>query len=251
MNIITICTPDWVNTQLARFVRLTGSAMPGSSIRVIIPVAADMPDVHALRKLRANLLGRLQQVEFVKLTAVPGRLAYFDWLRGQALAVLGISEGMYLDPDIDVREDISDFPTVAPEARCILTPDLLTLPGVREGLAAYGYNLDDLGHPVASIGAMYLRQDFGDEVLNILNSGKINMRSPVPGTVAWNILVAKYKFHMLPFGYHAHYKFDVANIPCSKLLHFAGDTKTIRPYIRYDGGNIVIQREPITEEPFI
>lgn len=229
MNIVTICTVDWVATQLTRFVYMTRKSVPDAKLYLLIPLNGGEEEL-VVRRVISNCLNYFTAVKTVKVQELSGRLLYYDYLRAGVLDIFGLSEGLYTDPDVDIVEDVSDLVTLHPEVDLLWTPNPLHMPLVPEALKANGL---PAGPPYMDCGFMYMRRSFKEDCTDVLATCSIDKGSIAPGMAMWNIVTRRANAHALPVDYHTSL-WGFEHIPTAKAVHFTGEfCKRMRLHTNY------------------
>lgn len=231
MNIITICKIDnWVTTHLTRFVHMTKQVMPDANLYWLIPVMGNEPP-EVVQQLMENAKPYFAEVKTIKQQEIRGRLLYYDFLRSGLLDIFKLEEGLYVDPDTDILEDLTHLETTAPDADLLWVPNIVPMQLVPDALKANG--MDPSG-PYLEEGFMYMRRSFKDDCEAVLNHATINFDSFAPGMEMWNIVARRCKSHMLPQEYNVT-AWGLDYFGTAKSIHFTGQQpKIARLYTTYE-----------------
>jgi hypothetical protein len=246
MNIITICNADdWVGTHLTRFVHMIRKVMPDAKLYWLIPILGPEPP-ELIAHLKKQGAKHFEVVKTVKKQEIRGRLLYYDFLRSGLLDIFKLSEGLYIDPDTDVLEDLSELTTTAPDADLLWVPNVLPMDLVPKALKAN--NLDPAG-PYLEEGFMYMRRSFKQQCEDVLNNWKIDFNSFAPGMEMWNIVARTCNSYMLPQEYNVT-AWGVEYFGRAKTIHFTGSQpKSNRMYMTYEqtekGRRMIIEPEKV------
>ena len=164
MNIVTICdtNPDWLDFHLLRFIRLARRAMPDATYHALI-VAPYGPEPNAKTH---DSLKLFDVVRFVQPEQQIGYLHY-NALRYGLLERFGLSECLYVDPDVDMFA-----PPIIPDqgkadirwCRSPVCP--AGMDGLITKLGLSGQLVDGEGREIwPNSGMLYLRRDHLDKYM--------------------------------------------------------------------------------------
>lgn len=245
MNIVTICQlDDWIEIHLKRFLYFARRAMPHAAIYLIVPLTGAESD-DAIATLQEGLDAYVTGVKFVPKPNLPGRLVDFDLLKAAALDLLPIEEGLFIDVDIDILEDLSHIPTLS-QNELLWTADSVKTGTISHGLTRYGL-ADNVPH--MQPGMFYMRRSFALEFERLFFSGAAELSSFVPGSIIWNIIVRESESaFLLPEETHVTI-WAPEKLHAAKAVHFVGhQEKEWRAHWRYQGSPREIVIDPLPME---
>ena len=251
LNVVTISKADsWVDDVLPRFAAYVDAhCTPPVHRHLLLLDNPDLSEVQRkemLRRLRSNWH---QVVLQPPAQEMEGRLLSFDALRAGILSHFGLQEGLYIDPDTDIIEDLQGIQELSPAAELLWVKNPLPLQPVIEDLRKNGFQFNEYkGTPITlEPGFLYLRTDLSASFLDLVNRYP-NVHQFAPGSTYWNML-------MLQLGPRASQLPDDVNstfwdVPSSagnaKSVHFTGQWKRLQPFISYERSS---KRIIITESP--
>jgi hypothetical protein len=216
MNIVTIChLDDWVETHLTRFIHLTRKAMPSADLHVLVPTTSRDTE-QSKTAFAKSAEPYFKTVKFVNHAEMNGRLLYYDLLRAESTELLNIKECLYIDVDTDVLEDMSDIPSLSPDA-VVMVPNSVVVGQIYEDLQRHGITNGTQVEP----GLFYTRTNFRPALEDILGEGKINRYSIGPGLAAYAVLRYRMQAYLIPIHYHIT-TWRIELIDTAKSLHFVG-----------------------------
>ena len=242
LNVATMATAGtWLDTQAPRFVHQLDRHSPGTNKLVLLLIedtqrcngAYIQQEVTKARKL-------FDGVKIHMITGGMGRhanLAYFDMLRAFLPAVFGEPELLYMDLDIDTVAPLDGIIDVAPEAGLLWLADPTGMYHVIEALKICGFKTPAEGAPILQAGMLYVRGNhYADlQTLKSKYGSTITGKTPVPGTVYWNMLKQQHGEHavQLPREWGTT-MWDVENLTKVRTLHYTGRFDVLRNHVSYN-----------------
>jgi hypothetical protein len=242
MNIVTICTiDDWMSTHLTRFVHFAQKAAEEVKIHVAVPTRNEPGET--IQAVRNVLEDAGLVVRFIKQQDVAGRLLYFDMLRSAALDIFGLDAALYVDPDVDILDDVSDMQSY--DGDLLWVPDVLTMAQLAPQLRAL-----EIVPPIPNCGFLHMRRSFKQDFERWVNDSRIDRGSFAPGSVIWAAIAKGDGTHALPQEYQVT-TWGPEWFGRARAIHFTGPlAKRWRPYIRYThASSDRLRRMTIEPEP--
>ncbi len=250
LDIATICKTDhWLDTILPRFAETLNSACTGPVRRHLLLLTDPGASPARLRSL-CNQLARRDR--WTQIRCLPfhdpepeHRLLAFDQLRAGLVAMLGVRQVVYIDPDTDIVSDLQGVQLVAAGADLLWVANPMLLTPVQEDLIRHGYGEQQAGLAVhLEPGFLVLRRDFAPEFTALRRRyPEVNLQ--LPGSTYWNMLMLDMgdRAVRLPDEYNRTFWDVTAAATSAKTVHFTGQWKHLRPFVRYDRrrGRIIIQ----------
>lgn len=219
MNIVTICSTNWID-HLDRFLYFAKKAMPMANIHVLLVYSKAQDTTDFLVKVKDTLLTLVKAVRFTTEIEMPGRLMFYDYVRSELLNAFHLTEALYVDVDVDILQDVSDLPTLAPDAEIMACLDPYgPTNSVQVAFKQYDITWGGLNY---QIGALYMRQSFEQEFKQLVREQRIPMAGEfMPGSAIWNVILHRHKAAVIPETYHACWQRGLALLT-TKIIHFNG-----------------------------
>lgn len=189
---------------------------------------------------------QFDKVHVVKSTPFIASLLGSDFVRTQLLRVFGLTEGLYLDTDIDILGDLNTILRLS-DAQILCTLDPVYGHDRRYDEMLKLYNLDP-NPPYMCNGFLYLRIVDGLDKLFMDIWRKLQVANLsnafIPGCGIWNVITRMHSHHILDKKWHVLPLWDTGNIKGAKCLHWCGTIgKSVRRYISYYDGVPIINPE--------
>jgi len=163
-----------------------------------------------------------------------------DYIRTKLLNIFNLTEGLYLDTDIDILSDLNELPKVS-NAEILYTLDPVYDHSRQYNELLKLYDLES-SPPYALGGFLYLRIVEGLDVLfleayaRMQTAGLTNLF--IPGSNIWNVLIRSHTNYALDKSWHVLPTWCPQDIEGAKTLHWCGPVgHSLRPYIDYTGFN--------------
>lgn len=190
MNVVTIADATWVKTEIPRYISLAQRAMPSSAGHKHFLIAVCPMDKTA--EVTEHPAAKMfDHVELVPPEAEPNKLpgyGYFNALRYDMLDRLGIPEGLYVDPDVDIFWDLSELPGLNP-AKILWTRSPFEPEGFAPAMKLLGVPDTE---PWMNSGFLYLRGNFLAEYKQALTDlAAINFNPRMFGNCAFNVMARR------------------------------------------------------------
>lgn len=242
LDIATISRPDhWIDDLLPRFAAMIDASHRGP-VRKHLLLAVDDPDPAACEAQRDRVARRLG-ASFDRVVARPfpvvrddARLLGFDTLRAGLVADLDLREVLYIDPDTDVVEDLSEVLAFEAGADLLWVANPLPLEPVVADLVRHGFLPVDGPLPaLVEPGFLHLRRDFSVEFAT-LAARHPDLHGFAPGSTLWNMLVLSLgdAARRLPDRFNRTFWDVAAAATGAKSVHFTGQWKRLQPLVEYD-----------------
>ena len=180
-----LTTPDAVAlTSLQRFCQFAFKSNPSLSYYLL--VVGDCEHMRN-RKEYVGFISCFNAVRRVNCKIDKG-LLWADRLRSSLLSQFNLSEGLYLDTDIDVIRSMAYIPALGPE-NYLWVPDPIYNDNRRQREMLADCNISDAG-PYAQIGCMYMRKSAYSAFIHY----EVKLRAEcdhafMPGTGIWNAVI--------------------------------------------------------------
>jgi hypothetical protein len=213
MNIVTISTPDWVDSHLSRWLRYAKKNMPDAKLYLYYvggkTIAKDFP-------------GLREQFEQVIELPLEGR-AQFNRIRMSATTDFGVDSMLYLDADCDIIAPIDAIQLIAEGASLAFVES----PAIHRPWSELCLKLKkdvEWSGWVANNGLLWLTEDWGeryDAAVNSVEDSGINPR--IIGTIAFNwMLRENYGWARLPAEYGVIW-WDSEMFKGAKIIQYCND----------------------------
>jgi hypothetical protein len=242
LDIATISRPDhWIDDVLPRFAAMIDASRRGP-VRKHLLLAVDDADPAACQAERDRVARRLGD-RFDRVVARPlppappeARLLSFDTLRAGLVTDLGLTEVLYIDPDTDVVEDLSEVLAFEPQADLLWVANPLPLEPVVADLVRHGFLPANATVPaLVEPGFLHLRRDLSAEFA-ALAARHGDLHRFAPGSTLWNMLVISLgnAARRLPDRLNRTFWDVSAAASDAKSVHFTGQWKRLQPHVEYD-----------------
>lgn len=228
MNLMTICTYNWLKDYVPRFLYMMNHYAYGLKAHIVVPVRKHEESL-------AKAIHTALEPHFTKVVVVAqpdnNVLMYSDHLRGTLLKLFGISEGLYTDIDVDILGDLLPLQAEQPDKKILWCADPVNMEAIDWQLRQS--RLDNTP-PYMMSGFFYAREDMGDKFRDIYNTLGGAARYDVQGTAIWNMLRLQNPndFGRVDDSWHSTW-FDVPRTLGCRMAHFSGRWKELRPYMSY------------------
>ncbi len=241
LDIVTICKADrWVTDILPRFAGLIDTNCSGVVRRHVLLVTDPSSTPSDEGRAVEILLGQgWHSISCRPLhDPMPGRrLLAFDALRAGVLSEFGLREGLYMDPDTDVVEDLQGIQQIATHADLLWVANPLTLAPVLADLTRHGFAPPgDTENPaLMEPGFMYLRRNLQAEFADACARCP-DVNAFVPGSTYWNMVMLRLGGQAVRLADDWNRTFwDVtAAVATSRSVHFTGQWKRLQPHLEHD-----------------
>jgi len=208
MNLVTICTEDWVDKHLVRWVRYVKKNAPESRLFLIFAgrIRRDLPvlgEFENIREFDANAAGRW----------------FYNSIRMEATELFGVAPMLYLDADADVigKLEIEHEPGKIGACRSPVTH-----PAWNRWCGEHGLGV--CNQVEFNNGTVVLDKSYKDEyALAWEEAAKAEYCSErIRGTIAFNIMLQKVEKYTLPYVY-GNIWWDLRNAFDARVIQYCND----------------------------
>ena len=247
LNIVTATRADgWVYNHIPRFVYYIDRYAGPCKKHIILCVpntvlTAEAEYIHSQLERYFDVVQVLKEENHWE----DDKTMYFDQLRATFLDRFGLKEALYLDPDIDILEDMSHLTYTAPAASLLWVSNTIVVKNVAEDIQGVG-DTDSSLQPIEP-GFMYMRKSFANEINEAIAKYPPKTLNSIPGLFYWEV-IKQYegkKAVQLPSRYNRTFWDIPGCVKHAGSVHYTGRWKNIQPYVEY-------VREPATDqEPYL
>lgn len=256
LNIVTATKADyWVYTHIPRFVHYLDNYAGPCKKHILLCVSdnKENDDEVAYMVEQLNIYFDVVKVLYRKNPWKNDRTLFFDQLRAEYLSLFDLEEALYLDPDVDVLEDLSKLPHMHIDSNLLWVSNTLPVRYVEEEIQ----NIPNTkAAPPIEPGFMYMRKSFKKEMNEAIKQHPPDTLKSIPGLFYWE-LVKQYqgdKATQLYGGYHRTFWDLETCIKLAATVHYTGRWKYIQSRVEYvrDGedSHLKIHPKPIVHEGY-
>jgi len=214
LNVVTICNSSWLDTHTERFIRLARRAMPDANYTLV-----HVGDPADLAKSKTpDSFGHVLSI--ADDSTAPGYLHY-NAIRYSLCSTLELDEVVYIDPDVDILQDISaiseDCTADIGWCRSPIEPA-----GFGDACRACGLNGDD---PWSNSGTLVLRRDCSELYAEAAELLKVENFPPrMIGNMAFSVMLRRggVKHCEIPYKYGSIW-WDRERLSRALCVHYCND----------------------------